>query len=94
MINEERRINSLDYAMYEFLDQIGKPDLAKDLLEGVIQYYYESNYYGDNEFVKEYLKWVSQGYLDRIIKENYMELMLDESQKNIREKYKEELDLN
>jgi hypothetical protein len=36
MVNEERRINSLDYAMYEFLDQIGKTDLAKDLLEGVI----------------------------------------------------------
>lgn len=93
MVNEERRINSLDYAMYEFLDQMGRTDLAKDLLEGVIQYHYENHYYGDNEFVEKYLKWFSQGYLDRIIKENYMELMIDESQKDIYEKYKEELEL-
>lgn len=32
-------------------------------------------------------------YLDRIIKENYMELMIDESQKNVYEKYKKELEL-
>lgn len=92
-MNEERRINSLDYAMYEFLNQIGRTDLAKDLLEGVLQQHYENNYYGDNQFVKEYLKWFTQGYLDRIIKENYMELMIDESQKNVYEKYKKELEL-
>lgn len=75
MVNEERRINSLDYAMYEFLDQMGRTDLAKDLLEGVIQYHYENHYYGDNEFVEKYLKWFSQGYLDRIVEDNFMELV-------------------
>jgi hypothetical protein len=35
-MNEERRINVLDYAIYEFLDRIGRTDLAKDLLEGII----------------------------------------------------------
>ena len=74
-MNEERRINALDYAIYEFLDRIGRTDLAKDLLEGIIQQYYDNHYYGDNEFVKEYLEWFTQEYLDRVIEDNYMELV-------------------
>lgn len=37
MVNEERRINSLDYAMYEFLDQMGRTDLAKDLFSIIMK---------------------------------------------------------
>lgn len=73
MVNEKRRINSLDYAMYEFFNEIGKTDLAKDLLEGVIQCHFDNNYYGDNEFVKKYLEWFTQEYLDRVIEDNYIE---------------------
>ena len=36
MVDDNRRVNSLDYAMYEFFNEMGKTDLAKDLLEGVI----------------------------------------------------------
>ena len=75
MVNEKRRINSLDYAMYEFFNEIGKIDLAKDLLEGIIQYHFDNNYYGDNKFVKDYLEWFTQEYLDRVIEDNYMELV-------------------
>lgn len=75
MVNERRRINSLDYAMYEFFNEMGKTDLAKDLLEGVIQYHFDNNYYGDNEFVKAYLEWFTQEYLDRIVEDNFMELV-------------------
>lgn len=92
-MNEERRINALDYAIYEFLDRIGRTDLAKDLLEGIIQQYYDNHYYGNNEFVKEYLEWFTQTYVDSIVKENYEELMIDESQKDVHEKYKEKLEL-
>ena len=74
-MNEERRINALDYAIYEFLDRIGRTDLAKDLLEGIIQQYYDNYYYGNNEFVKEYLEWFTQTYVDSIVKENYEELI-------------------
>lgn len=73
MINEKRRINSLDYAMYEFFNEIGKTDLVKDLLEGVIQCHFNNNYYEDNEFVKKYLEWFTQEYLDRVIEDNYIE---------------------
>lgn len=75
MVDDNRRVNSLDYAMYEFFNEMGKTDLAKDLLEGVIQYHFDNNYYGDNEFVKVYLEWFTQEYLDRIIEDNFMELV-------------------
>lgn len=73
MVDDNRRVNSLDYAMYEFFNEMGKTDLAKDLLEGVIQYHFDNNYYGDNEFVKVYLEWFTQEYLDRVIEDNYIE---------------------
>lgn len=49
--------------------------LVKQIQQKIYQYHFDNNYYGDNKFVKDYLEWFTQEYLDRVIEDNYMELV-------------------
>jgi hypothetical protein len=36
MVDDNRRINNFDFAIYDFLCSLGKFDLAKDLADGLM----------------------------------------------------------
>lgn len=88
MVNEERRINNFDFAIYDFLCSLGKFDLAKDLADGLMSQKFYSEYNGDNELVAEYLNFFTQSYINSIIKDDYEELIKENPYESIYEKYR------
>ena len=87
-MNEERRINNFDFAIYDFLCSLGKTDLAKDLADGLMAQEFYSEYTGDNELVAEYLKFFTQTYIDSIIKDDYKKLLKENPYGSIYEEYR------
>lgn len=79
MVDDNRRINNFDFAIYDFLCSLGKFDLAKDLADGLMSQKFYLEYNGDNELVAEYLNFFTQSYVNSIIKDDYKELTKENS---------------
>lgn len=63
MVDDNRRINNFDFAIYDFLCSLGKFDLA----DGLMSQKFYSEYNGDNELVAEYLNFFTQSYVNFVI---------------------------